>query len=188
MQHLGTSVLETPRLILRPFRLEDADAMYANWASDSEVTKYLTWPAHENIEVTKNILQDFVSHYSETDYYHWAITLGDNGDKPIGSIISVFDDKNEKLKMVTIGYCIGRNWWNQGIVSQAFDRVIRYHFTEVGINRIEAAHDINNPSSGRVMQKCGMKYEGTLRAASINNQGVHDKAVYSILKKEYECM
>ena len=63
--------------------------------------------------------------------------------------------------------------------------VIRFLFNEVGINRVAAAHDYNNPKSGRVMQKIGMKYEGTMRQAGINNQGIIDEVWYSVLASEY---
>lgn len=53
MKHIGTKNIETERLILRRFTLDDADAMYRNWASDDEVTKYLTWPAHSSVDITK---------------------------------------------------------------------------------------------------------------------------------------
>ena len=60
MKHIGTKNIETERLILRRFTLDDADAMYRNWASDDEVTKYLTWPAHSSVDITKMVLADWV--------------------------------------------------------------------------------------------------------------------------------
>ena len=73
MEHKGTKHLETEHLILRRFTLEDAEAMYENWAHDDEVTKFLSWPTHPNIEVTRYVLGDWVSHYSDDDFYQWAI-------------------------------------------------------------------------------------------------------------------
>lgn len=63
---------------------------------------------------------------------------------------------------------------------------MKFLFTEVGANRICAGHDINNTNSGRVMQKIGMKYEGTLRQSGKNNRGIVDMAHYSVLKEEWE--
>lgn len=82
MLHCGTQRLETERLILRKFTKEDAAAMYKNWASDDEVTKYLTWSTHSNIDVSKNVLEDWVNSYSDDKYYQWAIVLKENGDEP----------------------------------------------------------------------------------------------------------
>ncbi|MGG7144072.1 GNAT family N-acetyltransferase [Clostridium nigeriense] len=183
MKNLGTKTIETERLILRKFKIEDAEAMYKNWVSDEEVTKFLTWPPHSSVEVTKTILKDWVDNYKEDDFYQWAIILKENGDEPIGSISVV--DKNEKANMVHIGYCIGRKWWNTGVTSEALKALINYLIKEVGVNRVEARHDPNNPNSGKVMMKCGMKYEGTMRQADTNNQGICDYSMYGILAKEY---
>ena len=86
MKHLGTQRLESERLILRRFVVEDAESMYKNWASDNEVTKYLTWPTHPSVDVTKFVLQDWVNSYVNDNYYQWAIVLKENGEEPIGSI------------------------------------------------------------------------------------------------------
>lgn len=112
MKDLGTKTIETERLILRRFKMEDAEAMYKNWASDAEVTKFLTWPPHRSNEVTKKVLQDWINNYEKDDFYQWAIILKENGEEPIGTISVV--DKDEEVNMVHIGYCIGRKWWNRG--------------------------------------------------------------------------
>lgn len=182
MKHRGTHRLETERLILRRFVSEDADAMYQNWAADQEVTKYLTWPAHSNPDVSRFVIKDWVKSYSDEKYYQWAIVLKENGDEPIGSISAVHMD--EDIAMVHIGYCIGKTWWHKGIMSEAMKAVMDFFFEEVGFNRIEARHDPRNLNSGKVMEKCGMKYEGTMRSADRNNQGICDACYYALLKSE----
>lgn len=183
MEHKGTKRLETERLLLRAFVVEDAEAMYHNWANDPEVTKYLTWPAHERVEVSRAVLKDWTSHYGELDYYQWAIILKEE-DEPIGSIGVVRGD--DQLELVHIGYCIGKKWWKQGIMSEALAALIKFLLEEVNVNRIESRFDPNNPGSGKVMEKCGMAYEGTLREADWNNQGRCDTVMYAILAKDYE--
>ncbi len=89
MKHCGTQKLETDRLVLRRYVNEDAAAMYKNWASDKEVTKFLTWPVHSSQRVSQNIIDDWVKQYFNENYYHWAIVLKDNGDEPIGDIAVV---------------------------------------------------------------------------------------------------
>jgi ribosomal-protein-alanine N-acetyltransferase len=116
MKHQGTKRLETDRLILRQFKIEDADAVYNNWASDPEVTRYLTWPCHTTVDITENVLMDWTGQYSKEDYYQWAIVLRENGDEPIGSIAVV--RKDDAVEMVHIGYCIGKKWWYEGIKSE----------------------------------------------------------------------
>lgn len=181
MEHKGTLTLETERLLLRRFESEDAEMMFANWASDSEVTKYLTWKTHENVEDTAAILREWVSQYADARFYQWAIVPKDLNE-PIGSIGAVdVDDSTEKVQ---IGYCIGRKWWRQGVTSEAFRAVIDFFFDEVGANRIESRHDPNNPNSGKVMRRCGLRYEGTLRSADRNNQGVCDVCYYGLLQSD----
>ena len=80
-----------------------------------------------------------------------------------------------------IGYCIGKRWWNKGITSEALNELIKYFFEEVQVNRIESRHDPLNKNSGKVMIKCGMKYEGIMRKAYINNQGICDCSMYALL-------
>lgn len=182
MEHKGTVNIETERLLLRRFTEEDAPAMFANWAHDEKVTAYMTWPAHKSVDITKRVISGWIESYKNDDFYQWAIVLKDINE-PIGSISVV--GKNEKVCSVEIGYCIGAKWWNQGIVTEAFSAVIRFFFEEVKVNRIAARHDTNNPASGRVMAKCGLKYEGTLRQADFNNTGIVDVSAYSILASEY---
>jgi len=184
MKHLGTVVIETERLVLRPFTINDAEKMYENWASDDEVTKYLTWPTHENVEGTKGILETWIEKYKESDFYLWAITLKEYGDDPIGSISVVRQE--DDVEMVCIGYCLGKKWWQQGIMPEAFSELIRFFFEEVKVNRIESWFDTRNPASGRVMEKSGLKYEGIMREADWNNQGRCDMVVYAILARDYK--
>ena len=180
LTHKGTQTIETSRLILRRAVREDAEPMFRNWASDPEVTKYLTWPPHENVEVTQNLLERWTTEYEKDDYYHWMIVLKEIG-QPIGSLLVTTAGRAQSAH---IGYCIGQNWWRKGIMTEAVQAVIRFLFEEVGYHRIEAMHDPNNPNSGRVMRKCGMKYEGTTHASDRNNQGICDADHYAILRRD----
>lgn len=183
MNHLGTVSLETERLILRKFKLSDAEALYNNWANDSEVTKFLTWPTHTSVEVSEIVVNDWVNSYADNKFYQWAIVLKENQNEPVGSISVVHMD--EEINMVHIGYCIGRKWWHQGITSEAFSGIMPFLIEEVGAKRIESRHDPRNPNSGKVMLKCGLTYEGTLRNADKNNQGICDASMYGLLADEY---
>lgn len=183
MNHKGTKIIETKRLILRPFREDDGAPMFRNWASDPEVTKYLTWPAHETVEVSEWVVKSWANESNNPQIYQWAIELKQLHE-PIGSISAVETD--DRTGTATIGYCIGRRWWGQKITAEALQAVIAFFFSEVNANCVNACHDPHNPNSGRVMKKCGMVYEGTRRACGVNNQGVCDEAWYSILKKEYD--
>ena len=181
LTHKGTVTLETPRLILRRASVSDADAMFRNWASDPEVTKFLTWPTHQNAETSGFVLDMWCNDYENPDFYQWMIVLRELGE-PIGSI-SVVNHRDD-IAEAEIGYCIGKSWWRKGITSEALAAVMDYLFDEVGMNRIEAKHDVNNPHSGNVMKKCGMAYEGIARSGDRNNRGICDTATYAILRSD----
>ena len=183
LTHKGTQTIETSRLILRRAVREDAEPMFRNWASDPEVTKYLTWPAHSSIAVSEMVIGSWLQEYEKESYYQWMIVLKEL-DEPIGSISVV--RQNDRVEEAEIGYCIGSQWWHKGIMTEALSAVIEYLFTEVGMNRVAARHDPNNPHSGGVMRKCGMKYEGAHRASDRNNQGICDAAQYAMTRSDWE--
>ncbi len=183
MEHKGTKELTSNRLILRQFKIEDANAMYHNWASDPEVTKYLRWPAHKDQSVTETILNSWIAEYENPAFYQWAI-VDKKSQQPIGNISVV--GINEKTNTVHIGYCIGKKWWHMGYTSEALKTIMPFLFLDVKANRLESQHDPNNPNSGAVMKKCGLKFEGILRSADWNNQGIVDAAMYSILAEEFQ--
>lgn len=180
MRHIGTKQIRTQRLILRRFTLQDVQPMYDNWASDPEVTKFLTWPVHSSPEITRAVTEDWLERYEADDYYHWAIEFE---GEPIGAISAV--EHNDQAS-VQIGYCVGRPWWHKGIMSEALWAVMTFFFEKVGVNRVEARHDPRNYRSGAVMKKCGMQFEGTLRQSDWNHQGICDASWYGILRSEWE--
>lgn len=85
MTHKGTVTLKAGRLILRRFTMDDADAMFRNWASDPEVTKYLTWQPHTSTDVTLQHIDSMISNYAEPHFYQWAIVPKDL-DETVGGI------------------------------------------------------------------------------------------------------
>ncbi|MGL6058959.1 MAG: GNAT family N-acetyltransferase [Culicoidibacterales bacterium] len=182
MKHQGTQQLTTERLILRALRVSDAQAMYDHWAHSGEVTKFLTWPPHQNVEATQTLLTTWERQYQQPDFYQWGIVLKVNGDEPIGTISVVSLD--ERIGKMEIGYCLSETFWGQGIMSEALVAVVAFLFNTVGVNRLESRHDPNNPGSGAVLKKAGFLYEGTRRAADWNNQGVCDTCLYGLLQTD----
>lgn len=182
LNHKGTVTLETERLILRRFTAADAEHAFKNWTSSENVTKFLRWEAHHDISVTREYIDMLLKEYEKPQAYEWIIVLKELGE-PIGSMGAVA--LNERAQSVEIGYCIGEEFWRRGYTSEALLAVIRFFFEEVGTNRVYSEHDPRNPNSGKVMTKCGMKYEGTLRQADFNNSGICDTCVYGILAEEY---
>ncbi|QNU65415.1 GNAT family N-acetyltransferase [Ruminiclostridium herbifermentans] len=183
MKHMGSKTIETDRLILRKFNLGDANNMFTNWANDDEVTKYLTWPAHKSVEESEKIIGMWIKDYDSQNFYQWCIELKQTGEA-IGGI-SVVNIK-EDIRSVEVGYCIGRKYWGQGITSEAFGALITFFFEEVQVNRIEARHDINNPNSGRVMEKCGLIKEGVQKQGLKNNNGINDSVIYGLVRDDWK--
>ena len=184
MKHKGTILLKTDRLILRRLTLDDVDAMFDNWASSGNVTRFMTWSAHKNKDITKMVLTDWVNSYEKLDYYQWGIVLKDSLTL-IGAISIV--NINEEDKSVEVGYCIGEKWWHQGITSEALKELIRFFFDEVNVDIIKARHDINNPNSGKVMLKCNMKFD-CISKDMIRNYSNEpcNIANYYITRKDYK--
>lgn len=124
MKNSGTVRMETKRLVLRPFVIEDAGAMFRNWANDPQVTKFLSWEPHKDAEETRRILEGWIQSYASGDYYNWAIEWKEDQGNVIGNI-SV-PELNQKAGRVTVGYCLGRKWWGNGIMKEAFAELIRF--------------------------------------------------------------
>jgi len=183
LNHKGTSILETDKFILRPFTNNDIADMYYNWASDKEVVQYLTWEAHCDISKTNMIITFWENSYKNNEYYNWAIEEK-YSNHVIGSInLMNLDNYNESCE---IGYCIGKNFWNKGIMTEVLNKVINFAFVEIEFERIMARRHINNIASGMLLKKCKFVYEGTLRRIVKDNKGVFvDCKYYSILKSEY---
>ena len=183
MNHTGTITLYTERLILRRFTENDAPAMFANWAADREVTQYLPWKEYKSLAETQDYLREVTERYASPDFYEWCVVLKETGE-PVGSCGAV--QVNDDLRAVGLGCCLSRKVWGLGLAPEATQAMLRHFFETVGAARISAAHHEPNLKSGRVMQKCGMTYEGTLRKnAKDKNGNLVNTCVYSVLAEEY---
>ncbi len=143
--------LHTNRLILRPFQVNDAGAMYKNWTTDERVAKYCRWHPHKSISETETYLKLCLD-----AKYSWAITLKGK-DEPIGAIDVVGVNQ---FGVHEIGYVLSHDYWGQGIMTEAATAVIAELF-RCGFDKIGSCHDVDNPASGEVMKKCGMTCVGS---------------------------
>lgn len=147
-----TNTLTTDRCVLRKVHKEDAELIFKNWASDPEVTKYMTWNAHENIDVTKQIINMWLEEEKDPKTIRYIITFKDSGE-PIGSIDVVhYVDGNPE-----IGYCLSRNYWNKGIMTEACKAFVKY-LINIGFTKILIRANENNIGSNKVIEKCGFKF------------------------------
>ena len=158
MNHVGTQMLETERLILRQYCIDDAYDMFRNWVTDPEVSSFWGWKPHENIEETKKLLLVWIDEYSNSQTYHWVIVL-----KSISQAIGYIylNDINNEDNSVSIHYLLARKYWNQGLITEACKRVLEFSFLTLKAKRVHTVHHIDNPASGRVLIKCGMEYTKT---------------------------
>lgn len=138
----------TERLILRPFRNGDAEAMFRNWTYDERVAKYCRWYPHKSIKETEEYLDLCID-----KEYCWAITLKDC-DEPIGAIDLVGTNSDGAAE---IGYVLKHDCWGKGLMTEAVKAVIKELFRN-GFDKVCACHNVDNPASGKVMEKCGMIY------------------------------
>lgn len=182
MNLIGTKTLETKRLVLRQFNMEDLEDFY-NYASNENVTKFLTWNPHKSIGESKNLLKNKFTKYDD-ETFRWGIILKVE-NKLIGSIDVV--NLNKANEIVEIGYVLNINYHNKGYMSEAFNEVIRYLFNEVNIKEIQACFQLENTSSYKVMRKCGLKDLNLIVERTLplkNNKKVYVKYM-TIKKYEY---
>lgn len=182
LNHSGTKTIETNRTIMRKFKLDDAEDMFNNWASDEQVTRYLTWQHHKTLKVSQDVMETWCAHYNQNTY-HWALVLKESNEL-IGTVGLV--RINEKDKVGEFGYAIARKYWNKGIVTEAMNALFEYFFNEIGFEKIEGLHDVDNTASGRVMQKLGMSFVGRISDKYKDNKGNDiDVSRYTIDKKTF---
>lgn len=182
MNHTGTIMLETNRLILRRFELPDAESVYRNWAGDEQVQNDYGEPVYKTLESTIELLKRYIASYDNAEAYRFGIFLKCEPDNCIGQIaFFIVGSKNEFCE---IEYCIGRKYQNQGYITEAVKVITAYGFDEVGFNRIQVSCRHVNIPSKRVIEKCGFTYEGTLRQYFNHLGEFHDRLYYSMLKEE----
>lgn len=141
--------LETDRLILRPFEYSDATDMFEKWASDDEVTKYLTWNTHKSIDETNNIISLWINQYEKPERINFAIVLKDTLE-----LIGGIDVVGYLDGIPVIGYVLSRKYWNNGYMSEACKKVVEFLFNK-GYNKIRIDAVVENIASNKIIQKCG---------------------------------
>lgn len=180
---IGTQLIETDRLILRRFMYSDLDDMLEHWISLTEVQKNYGEPVYTTIDETMNLLDKWISSYDKEDFYRWAIISKESGLN-IGQI--AFYKVNSKNQYVDVEYCIGKEYWGNGYATEALKGVINFVFNKMNFNRVQAFHRSKNITSGRVLEKAGMKYEGRLKQYVLHNGVFDDCIMYAILKEEWK--
>lgn len=169
---------ETKRLVIRNPEEKDGIDIFNNYSTDKEVTKYLCWKPHITIDESISWIKICIEKNDGIENLVFCIILKDTNE-----CIGMIDFKIDRFKC-TFGYVLAQNYWNLGIMTEAMEPVIEYFMCRDDIVRIFATHDIDNTGLGKVMEKLGMKYEGTLRKYMHPNcsQYPKDAKIYSIVK------
>lgn len=174
--------LETERLTLTMFTLEDAEGLYA-YAKNPNVGPHAGWSPHKSVEESREII---VKLFMPVET--WAIRLKDGG-KLIGSIGLEPDKYRPDANSLELGYSLSEEYWRQGIMTEAAKEVIRFAFEELGLDQIGICTGTANERSQGVIKKCGFKYEGTIRRTyKVYDGTLRDSMVFSMLREEYEEM
>lgn len=176
-QNPGNPVLETERLILRKLTANDVGDVFA-YCSAEEISKYTTWYSHQTIEDSVQYVDRVLGLYEQNDIAPWGIE-----DKETGAVIGTvgFVYWHPKHAKAELAYALSRAHWNKGLMSEAAGRIIRFGFEAMQLVRIEARCHLSNIGSSRVMEKCGMEFEGVLRKNILVKGQFEDLKLYAVI-------
>ncbi len=171
-------VLETDRLLLRKFHINDKESVLA-YGSDEQTLKYLVWPGITDLAEAEKVVTVY---YSRPGVY--ALELKETS-QCIGCIDIRIEPQHEKAGF---GYVLNRNFWSHGYMTEALKAILKLCFEKLELNRVEATHYVGNEGSGRVMQKCGMQFEG-ISLQEVKIKGIFQDVVhYGITRLQWNEM
>ncbi len=173
---------ETQRLILRPFQLSDAKTVQ-RLAGHKEITSRtgrIPYPYPDGLAETW--IQSQPESFAKGANVVFAMTLKDSGEIVGCMSMEGISKKHQKGEM---GYWVAVDHWDKGYCTEAAQVLVKYAFEQLKLNKITSRHKATNPASGKVMQKLGMTYEGTLRQEMFSEGVFVDIVVYGLLKSEH---
>ena len=159
MNHCGTQIIETKRLLLRPFVLSDAADLLELWIADQAVQSEYGEPTYETVDAVEGLLQKWIAGYESPAFYRWAMIEGESG-RCIGQI--AFCRVYEDCRAAEIEYCVSRSRWGRGYAGEALQAVIEHIFVHTDFAWLEAYHRAENTRSGRVLEKSSMTVTDTV--------------------------
>ena len=175
-------MIKTKRLIIRRFVSNDAQDVY-ECCNDFDMVKTtlgLPWPY--TLEMAESWIPKLKQREEEGSSYEFAICFKENPEKIIGCI--ALTDVHPKAKRAELGYWVNKNLWKQGIATEAAKAMIEFGFKELGLHSIIARYFDINPASGRVMEKSGMKYVGTIRDHEFRFDRYYNVGYYEMLESD----
>jgi len=171
--------IETKRLLLRPPVSEDAQLVFSAYAQDPEVTKYLIWLPHKDIQETQRFIADCISAWEHSERFPYVITLRE-GRELVGMIELRLDGVTAEF-----GYVLSRLHWGKGLMTEALEVLVDWANSQPDIHRLWGRCDVDNVASARVMEKVGLLCEGVMRRQTIHpllSSEPRDSYCYSLVK------
>ncbi len=182
MKFLGSKVLLTERLILRPVTLSDTPTMYINWQSDERVTKYLSWKPYPSLEYSYEVSKNWISRYSNYDFFLWLIVEKET-NIPIGTI--GIGHYASDWSSAEVGYCLGYKWWGKGYATEALKIVSSFLLNKVKIPELTCCCDRENLASARVMEKAGYKFRSVKKDFKVREDYICDILVFYMKRESF---
>ncbi|TFD99476.1 GNAT family N-acetyltransferase [Jeotgalibacillus salarius] len=183
IHYIGTPKIETERLTLRRMVMPDAEKAFHHWLSDERVADNRVSASHKTYSETIDRVTKIVKDYAKKDFCWWGIERQSDGEL-IGEI-DLYDFQPDTGNC-EISYTIGYEWWGKGYGTEALKAVVEFGFLHMNVHKISAAHNTDNPASGKLMIKAGMVQEGTIRHMIRNAKNQYkDCALYGLLQEDY---
>jgi ribosomal-protein-alanine N-acetyltransferase len=165
--------------LAKPAMLVDADVVFAEYANDPSVAKYMTWKPHRSVEETIAFLRRCERVWGDGSAFPWTLRR-----KEDGAFVGLIEIR-VGTSAVDLGYALSRRWWRQGLMSEAVTSVVRWALAQPTIYRVSATCDVENVASARLLERVGMEREGVLRRWLIHpnlSEDPRDALCYSIVK------
>lgn len=176
-------MIETKRLILRPWKESDAAALF-RYASDPDIGPVAGWPPHTSEENSLEIIRTV---FASPNTY--AVVLKAT-DEPVGSCAIMFSDSLHTAAMkqneAEIGYWIGKPYWGQGLIPEAVSALLKRCFDDLNLDAVWCGHYNGNTKSKRVIEKCGFKYHHTNYAVISPLGDERTEHFYIMTKEDYK--
>lgn len=177
---MSTQTLNTSRLVLNRFTVDDAAAMFHGWANSETVTRWMFLTPGKTLEECQKYMQSVMERYmSENGYHHWAIRCN---NECIGTIALFVDTQHNSAQFA---YALAEKYWGKGYMTEALKAVLAFGFDVLKLHRIGADHFAENTGSGKVMQNAGLVKEGITRDKYYKFGTYHDAVCYGILENEW---
>jgi RimJ/RimL family protein N-acetyltransferase len=173
--------LDCERVLLRPVTLADVPALYAIFG-DAEVMRYWSTSPLAKLADAESLALKIISGYEEATFLQLGIV--ERKTSLLIGTCTIFA-MHEASRRAELGYALHREYWGQGFMAEALDRIVDYAFSTLGLNRLEADIDPGNHASAKALSRLGFKQEGFMPERWIVNDAFSDSAVYGLLKRDW---